>query len=335
MTLRLPRCCLVGGGGPAPVGKSFENHAPFLLCTDLDDTLVGDAQSLAEFNRLWKEELAPRGCKLVFNTGCSFIDYLAFRRDWDMLLQDAFIGGCGTQVYTFDAQGQEHPVRAWAEALQSSSRWDKQQVASQILCDARLKALYSTGHELREKSESEGNELLISLRLPATTTDVEQVRRDLLAALDGCNWEELRVDVASVAFKGATTVTDSGNTDSGNTSGADGCLFVDDMPLAAGKLRTRSCICTPHALCHVRGAVLLGKKIIDVRFLIGGYFACVSVIEITHGKKRTHIAFSVQIDTNVSINIAFKCSQQFDANGSDAIIVDVHYNNKTRNGEDT
>ena len=112
MTLRLPRCCLVGGGGPAPVGKSFENHAPFLLCTDLDDTLVGDAQSLAEFNRLWKEELAPRGCKLVFNTGCSFIDYLALRRDWDMLLQDAFIGGCGTQVYTFDAQGQEHPVRA-------------------------------------------------------------------------------------------------------------------------------------------------------------------------------------------------------------------------------
>ena len=232
---------LVGGGGErgvavaegATVGTSFENHAPFLLCTDLDDTLVGDAQSLAEFNRLWKEELAPRGCKLVFNTGRSFIDYLALRRDWDMLLPDAFIGGCGTQVYTFDAQGQEHPVRAWAEALQSSSSWDKQQVASQILCDARLKALYSTGHELREKFESEGNELLFSLRLPATTTDVEQVRRDLMAALDGCNGEELGVNVASVSFKGATTVTDSGN----SASGADGCLFVDVMPLAAGKGR--------------------------------------------------------------------------------------------------
>jgi sucrose-6-phosphatase len=224
---------LAGGGGPAPIGKSVENHAPFLLCTDLDDTLVGDAQSLAEFNSLWKEELAPRGCKLVFNTGRSFIDYLALRRDWDMLLPDAFIGGCGTQVYTFDAQGQEHPVRAWAEALQSSSSWDKQQVASQILCDARLKALYSTGHELREKSESEGNELLLSLHLPATTTDVEQVHNDLLAALHGCNREELGVNVASVSFKGATTVTGSGN----STSGADGCLFVDVMPIAAGKGR--------------------------------------------------------------------------------------------------
>jgi len=231
---------LVGGGGPTLL--PVENHAPFLLCTDLDDTLVGDAQSLAEFNRLWKEELAPRGCKLVFNTGRSFIDYLALRRDWDMLLPDAFIGGCGTQVYTFDAQGQEHPVCAWAEALQSSGSWDKQQVASQILCDARLKALYSPGQELREKPESEGSELLFSLRLPATTTDVEQVRRDLLAALHGCNREELRVNVASVSFKAATTVTGSGN----STSGADGCLFVDVMPLAAGKGR---------ALAYVRNTL--------------------------------------------------------------------------------
>jgi hypothetical protein len=145
-------------------------------------------------------------------------------------------------VYTFDAQGQEHPVCAWAEALQSSGSWDKQQVASQILCDARLKALYSPGQELREKPESEGSELLFSLRLPATTTDVEQVRRDLLAALHGCNREELRVNVASVSFKAATTVTGSGN----STSGADGCLFVDVMPLAAGKGR---------ALAYVRNTL--------------------------------------------------------------------------------
>ena len=43
---------LVGGGGPALVGKPVENHAPFLLCTDLDDTLFGEAQSLAVHSAL-------------------------------------------------------------------------------------------------------------------------------------------------------------------------------------------------------------------------------------------------------------------------------------------
>ena len=58
----------------------------------------------------------------------------------------------------------------------------------------------------------------------------------LMAALDGCNGEELGVNVASVSFKGATTVTDSGN----SASGADGCLFVDVMPIAAGLRATWS-----------------------------------------------------------------------------------------------
>jgi hypothetical protein len=89
---------------------------------------------------------------------------------------------------------------------------------------------------LRKKSESEGNELLFSLRLPATTTDVGQVHSDLLASLDECNGQELRVNVDSESFKGATTVADSGN----STSGADGCLFVDVMPIAAGLRATWS-----------------------------------------------------------------------------------------------
>jgi hypothetical protein len=65
------------------------------------------------------------------------------------------------------------------------------------------------------------------------------------------------------------------------------------------------------------------------RELIGGDFACLGIIEITHGKKRTHIAFSVQIDTTVSSNIAFKRSQKFVAIVSDAIVVNVHYHNET------
>jgi hydroxymethylpyrimidine pyrophosphatase-like HAD family hydrolase len=60
------------------------------------------------------------------------------------------------------------------------------------------------------------------------------VHSDLLASLDGCNGEELHVNVDSVSFKGATTVAVFGN----STSGADGCLFVDVMPIVAGKGHT-------------------------------------------------------------------------------------------------
>ena len=48
----------------------------------------------------YTSDLAPRGCKLVYNTGRSLKDYKALCADWDLIVPDAFVGGCGTQVYT-------------------------------------------------------------------------------------------------------------------------------------------------------------------------------------------------------------------------------------------
>ena len=167
-----------------------------------------------------------RGCKLVFNTGRSFADYKALCRDWELLVPDVFIGGCGTQVYTFDSAGNEVAVRAWAESLQAG--WDKARVAAKITSDATLRQQYG---DIQEKTESRGNELLFSLRLPGYTADVDAVRRGMLAALE-CTPDQVRINVASVSFAGATTVTGTSDVD---VSGADGCLFVDVMPVAAGK----------------------------------------------------------------------------------------------------
>ena len=198
-------------------GADRDARAPFLLCTDLDDTLVGDAKALEEFNDLWRNVLAPRGCKLVYNTGRSMVDYKALRRDWDLLIPDAFIGGCGTQVYTFDSEGSEGAVSAWVESLQSG--WDKTNVASRILSDPGLQKKYG---EIQEKTESKDNELLFSMRLPPATSDVDAVKRDMLAALE-CSPEEIRINVASVSFKGQTTVTGAADAD---VSGSDGCEFL-------------------------------------------------------------------------------------------------------------
>jgi hypothetical protein len=131
---------LTGGGADA-------GEEPFLLCTDLDDTLVGDAAALEEFNRMWRSDLSPRGCKLVYNTGRSLKDYKALRADWDLIIPDAFIGGCGTQVYTFDDQGNEQPVNAWVASLKSS--FDKAPLASRILSSARLQERYNALSRVR------------------------------------------------------------------------------------------------------------------------------------------------------------------------------------------
>lgn len=69
-----------------------------LLCTDLDDTLLGDAEALRSFNECWRP-LRARGCTLVYNTGRSLADYLAVLSEWDLLTPDVFVGGCGTQMH--------------------------------------------------------------------------------------------------------------------------------------------------------------------------------------------------------------------------------------------
>ena len=182
-------------------GADEEDHGErILLCTDLDDTLVGDARALAEFNRLWRDTLAPRGCKLVYNTGRSLQDYKALRKDcggeWELLVPDAFVGGCGTQVYTFDEAGREREVGAWVESLHTG--WNKTEVASRIVADAALTAKYGA---INEKTESAENPLLYSLRLPPVTAEVDEVKLDMLRALD-CAPETVRINVASVSFTG-------------------------------------------------------------------------------------------------------------------------------------
>ena len=129
-------------------------------------------------------------------------------------------------MYTFDSTGNEVPVKSWAESLRAG--WDKAWVSNKIRSDAKLREQFG---DIEEKTESRGNDLLFSMRLPGYTADVDAVRRDMLNAL-GCSPDEVRINVASVSFTGATTVTGATGADA---SGADGCLFVDIMPRNAGK----------------------------------------------------------------------------------------------------
>lgn len=54
---------------------------PFLFVTDLDNTLVGDDQALAELNRQLSQHRSEYGTKIVYATGRSPILYQQLRSE--------------------------------------------------------------------------------------------------------------------------------------------------------------------------------------------------------------------------------------------------------------
>ena len=71
-------------------------EAPFLLVTDLDNTLIGSKSDLALFNDTWRR-CAPKGSKLIYNTGRSLDSFKQHICD-GVIVPDAFIAGVGTRV---------------------------------------------------------------------------------------------------------------------------------------------------------------------------------------------------------------------------------------------
>ena len=138
----LPSGLRLKGGGDDGGTAIFLSDSPFTLTTDLDDTLVGDAESLAVFNEIWRSKFANRGCKLVYNTGRSLQDYRTLCESWKLLVPDIFIGGCGTQIFTFEkgVDGQEEAKADEDWQLRLAVGWDKAAVSDAINASTVLRA---------------------------------------------------------------------------------------------------------------------------------------------------------------------------------------------------
>lgn len=173
-------------------GPLWSKESPFLFVTDLDDTLVGDAEALKLFNKEWGDNFAKRGCKLIYNTGRSLKDYQALCKEWALLVPDIFIGGCGTQIFTFESsQGTETEDEEWSRLLQvgwhkavvSDAIYNSEDLAIKVIrlqtateaapanqssqlcrhaCDHLLRGQYGA---ITEKRESMENPLMFSVRL--------------------------------------------------------------------------------------------------------------------------------------------------------------------------
>lgn len=197
----------------------------FMLSSDIDDTMIGDRDALATFNKIWLEECVGRGCKLVYNTGRSLEDYLAVRKGWDLLVPDVLIGGCGSQVYTFDAKGYPVLDRNWMEKLKVG--WsNKAAVIHAVERSERLSHKYG---KITQKKESTGNDFMYSCKIIAgrdSGFSVEQTKKDFEEVMEEAGFH-ITVSVASVAYSTESTVT-------GIREG-ESYIFVDVLPAAAGK----------------------------------------------------------------------------------------------------
>ncbi|HEY9871794.1 MAG TPA: sucrose-phosphate phosphatase [Candidatus Obscuribacterales bacterium] len=98
---------------------------PFLLVTDLDNTLVGDDNALQELNQRLDQHRQEHGTKIVYATGRSLALYQQLTTEQQMLQPDALIAAVGTEIY-LNIDGT--PDEEWAEKL--SQRWERDLVVA-------------------------------------------------------------------------------------------------------------------------------------------------------------------------------------------------------------
>ncbi|MDX2098720.1 MAG: sucrose-phosphate phosphatase [Leptolyngbyaceae cyanobacterium bins.59] len=98
---------------------------PFLLITDLDNTLVGDSATLQQLNHWLNVCRRENGVKVVYSTGRSLFSYQELQKKQSLLQPDALITSVGTEIYYQDAK---EPNLTWSNKL--NSQWDRDLVVS-------------------------------------------------------------------------------------------------------------------------------------------------------------------------------------------------------------
>ncbi len=128
----------------------------FLFVTDLDNTLVGDDQALAELNHKLSQHRQEYGTKIVYATGRSPTLYRQLQAEKQLLQPDALVAAVGTEIYL---NGSDTPDPAWSEKL--SPGWNRDLI------------LATTAHfaDLVPQPDSEQRPFKVSFFLAETVAD--------------------------------------------------------------------------------------------------------------------------------------------------------------------
>ncbi|MEP0854196.1 MULTISPECIES: sucrose-phosphate phosphatase [Cyanophyceae] len=101
------------------------NVKPFLFVTDLDNTLVGDDDALAELNRHLSKHREECGTKIVYATGRSPVLYQELATERELIEPDVLVLSVGTEIYH---NGSDKPDPDWIKRL--SQNWDRDRVVA-------------------------------------------------------------------------------------------------------------------------------------------------------------------------------------------------------------
>jgi sucrose-6F-phosphate phosphohydrolase len=124
---------------------------PFLLATDLDNTLVGDDEALEILNQKLIQHRQQYGSKIVYVTGRTLSICRQLAKVKHLVLPDALIVSLGTEIY-FSFQDSS-PSLEWSKIL--AQDWERKQIVA-------IAEKYS---ELQMQPESEQNPFKVSYYL--------------------------------------------------------------------------------------------------------------------------------------------------------------------------
>lgn len=115
--------------GPAPAIAKTGQPRDWLIVSDIDDTLVGESESLKAFDEWCR---ANKGCHFAVATGRSLQDAMLTLRAWKAPVPDVLITSVGAEMYFSHDLDLRHlePDREWEERI--SRGWQRKAIVETL-----------------------------------------------------------------------------------------------------------------------------------------------------------------------------------------------------------
>lgn len=168
------------GGYRLEQGKMYTiRDEPFMLVSDLDETMFGDDEASRAFKGFWERDARLRGSCLVYNTGRALDKWLSLWREksWCLAAPDHLITSVGTKVF----RAAPDSFQGWELDQEFAARLDEGWNLVKVR-EAAYKALSLAGKDrmhFRPKEEQNEHKVTCGVRADIVERIQEVISRTL------------------------------------------------------------------------------------------------------------------------------------------------------------